>query len=116
MNLIDFTEKKNQKTLIEYLFRTMKEDDNIDVKKEFSIYTKPKLLVTNKKISYIKTKVYGILRGLTLEECVKKIHDESYELEVSTLDIKYKIQTKKEKNEIERQEKIHYALFKNYNF
>ena len=112
INLIDFTEKKNQKILIEYLFRAMKEADNIDIKKEFIKYTKSKLFVTNKEISYIKSKVYGKLRGLTLEECVKKINDESYELEVSTFDIKYKIQIKNENNEIERQEKIHYVLFK----
>ena len=66
----------------------MKEASNIDIKKEFIKYIKSKLIVTNKEISFIKTKDYGKLIGLTVEQCVKTIYDDSYELKASTLDFK----------------------------
>ena len=73
IHLIDFNEKKNQMLLVEYLFKANYKFDNIDVKKEFTNYTKNKIILSDKEISYIKSKIFGKFKNLSLLECVKKI-------------------------------------------
>ena len=47
--------------------------------------------MTNVEISKIKNKIYGKLNSLSLEDCLKKIEDPNYTLELYTVDIKYNI-------------------------
>ena len=65
--------------------------NNIDIKKEFWKYTKCKFLLTNVEISKIKNKIWGKLKNLSLEECIKKINDPNYILEIYSVDFKYNI-------------------------
>ena len=103
---INFSIRKNQKLLIKYIIMKWKKEDNVDAKKEFIKYTKVKLILSNSKISKIKSKIFGKLRGLNLEECIKKINDPNYTLEIYTSDIKYYIKLNKNNKEIERDKKI----------
>ena len=73
---------------VEYLFKGNNNFDNIDIKKEFVKYTKTKFLIPNKEISYIKSHIYGSLRNLSIEECVKQLNDPIYNLEIYSTDIK----------------------------
>ena len=36
------------------------------------------MILSNSEISKIKNKVYGKLRGLAVEECIKKINDPNF--------------------------------------
>ena len=69
---VDFSLKKNQKYLVEYIFNKLNKENNIDIKKEFSKYKKEKFLMTNVEISKIKNKIYGKLNSLSLEVLSKK--------------------------------------------
>lgn len=64
------------------------------------------MILSNSEISKIKSKIFGKLRGLNLEECIKKINDPNYTLEIYTSDIKYYIKLNKNNKEIERDKKI----------
>ena len=52
---IDFHLKKNQQNIIEYIFKTSENIENINIKTEYSKYTKIKLLLTPNEISRIKS-------------------------------------------------------------
>ena len=67
---------------MKYIFIKNKKEDNIDAKKEFIKYTKEKFILSNSEISKIKSKIYGKLRGLILEECIKKINDPNFILQI----------------------------------
>ena len=122
VNLIDFTEKKNQLLFVQFLFSEKNILENIGIKKEFVKYSKNKFLLTNKEISYIKSKINGTLRNLSLEECVHKLKDPIYNLEIYSTDIKYSIKTSNNNKEKDRtQKKIVFGIkdrfeyFKNKN-
>lgn len=99
-------QKKNQILFIEYLFREKNIIENIDIKKEFVKYSKNKFLLTDKEISYIKSKIFGTLRNLSLEECVYKLKDPIYNLEIYSTDIKYSIKNIKNNKVEDRNQKI----------
>ena len=80
--------------------------ENIDIKKEFTKYSNSKFIVSNKEIFYIKSNVYGKYKGLSLEEVLKKLDNNQYNLEISSTDIKYKINSGKKNKKIELSEKI----------
>ena len=92
--------------LVEYLFSEKKIIENIDIKKEFVKYSKNKFLLTNKEISYIKSKINGTLRHLSLEECVQNLKDPMYNLEILSTDIKYSIKNSKNNKEEDKAQKI----------
>ena len=83
---IDFSLKKNQKLVVEYIFNKLKKENNIDIKKEFTKYTKYKFLLSNVEVSKIKNRIWGKLNGLSLEDCIKK--DPNYTLEINSIDLK----------------------------
>ena len=58
--------------------------------------------MTNVEISKIKNKIYGKLNSLTLEDCIKKIDDPNYNLELCAVDLKYNIKLNKNSNNTER--------------
>ena len=92
--------------LVEYLFKENYKFDNIDVKKEFTKFTKNKFILSDKEISYIKSKIFGNFKNLSLLECVKKISDPIYNLEIYSSDIKYPFNNSKTNKIEERSECI----------
>ena len=89
ISYIDFHIKSNQSKLIEYIYSNNSNLENLNIRKEYYKYTKIKLLLNTKELSRIKSKVLGKLKGINILECIKKIEDESFKLEVLEFDIKY---------------------------
>ena len=76
--------------------------EQINIKEEFEKYTKFKLLLNNKEISWIKSHVIGKLKGLSIIEYIEQIKIKDIDIEIMSQDIKYFILSKTGKKEIER--------------
>ena len=74
------------------------------LQKEFIKYTKEKLILSNSKIS--KMKIYGKLRGLSLEEYIHNLNDPNFISQTYSSNIKYIIKLSKNNNGIETKEKL----------
>ena len=105
LSLIDFNIKKIQKFLITKLFKNNKDNEIINIKKEYSKITKIKLKLNSNEISKIKIKIIDKYKGLSLIECIAKLKDLNSEIEFISEDIKYNIKLKNNKIET-RDEKI----------
>ena len=68
MSLVDFNLKKMQKYLITKIFEDNKNNNLINIKKEYNKYTKIRLKLNSNEISQIKSNVIGKYRGLSLIE------------------------------------------------
>ena len=66
LSLIDFNIKKIEKFLITKLFQYIKDNENINIKKEYSKITKIELKLNSNEISKIKIKIIGKYKGLSL--------------------------------------------------
>ena len=62
--------------------------------------------MNNKEISYIKTTIFGKFRIIPLEECLKKLFNYIYELEILNTDIKYTVIDGNNKREKDSEEKL----------
>ena len=66
----------------------------MNIRKEYDKYSKIKLLLNTKEPSRTKTKVLGKLKGINILDCINKIEDESFKLEVLESDVKYEVKGK----------------------
>ena len=105
-HLIDFKIKKNQTNLLEYIYKHNTNIDTINIIEEFRKYTKCKLLLNNKEISRIKCQLLGKFKGITILECLEKIKNNEYDLEIMSEDVKYDIKLKNSNKITERKQKI----------
>ena len=99
LNYIDFNIKSNLCKLTEHTHSNNSNLENLNTRKEHDKHTKIKLSLNSKELSRIKTKVLGKLKGINVLECINKIEDESFKLEVLESDVKYLIKSKN--NELE---------------
>ena len=107
INKIEFNNKKNQSLLIEYIYRNNKDNiPFINIKDEIIKYTTESILLNNKEISRIKSKVVGKLKDLTLTQCLEKIIHNEFSLEIMSKDLKYNIKLNSKNRNVERSEKI----------
>ena len=114
INKIEFNNKKNQSLLIEYIYRNNKDNiPFINIKDEIIKYTTESILLNNKEISRIKSKVVGKLKDLTLTQCLEKIIHNEFSLEIMSKDLKYNIKLNSKNRNVERSEKI--IIFGNKN-
>jgi hypothetical protein len=74
-------------------------------KQEYKNYTTEPLLLSNKEISRIKSKVIGKFKNLGILEIIEKIRTENLNIVSYSIDLKYTISLKKNKL-IDRTEKI----------
>ena len=105
-HLIDFKIKKNQTNLLEYIYQHITNRETINIVEEFRKYTKCELLLNNKEISRIKCKILGKYKDITILECLDKIINEGYDLEIMSEDVKYDIKLKNSNKITERKQKI----------
>ena len=115
LSLIDFNIKKMKKFLITKLFENNKDNENINIKKEFSKITKIELKLNSNEISKIKTKIRGKYKGLSLLECIQKLKELNDEIEFISQDIKYNIKLKNNKTETREEKIIVIGIKKNLN-
>ena len=87
LNKVDFNIKKNQQNLIEYIFRNSNNIENINIKGEYNKYTNIKLKLNTNEISRIKTNITGAYHNLNISECIRKINDENFILDIIENDI-----------------------------
>ena len=98
----NFLPTEKEEVLLSYLRnsddKTLKNNmqvlENLNIRKEYDKYSQIKLLLNTKELSRIKSKVLGKLKGINILECIKKIEDESFKLEVLESDIKYIVKCK----------------------
>ena len=115
LSLVDFNLKKMQKYLITKIFEDNKNNNLINIKKEYNKYTKFKLKLNSNEISQIKSNVIGKYRGLSLIEYIDKLRDENEEVEIFSQDIKYNYKRKNNTIEIREEKIIVFGLKNNLN-
>ena len=88
LSLIDFNIKKMQKFLITKLFQNNKDNENINIKKEYSKITKIELKLNSNEISKIKSEIVGKYKGLSLLDCISKLKELNNDIEFISQDVK----------------------------
>ena len=94
-----------KKFLIIKIFESNKNNNLLNIKYEYSKYTKLKLKLNSNEISQIKTSKFGKYNGLSLLECIKKLKNKNEDIEYISQDIKWNFKGKNNAFE-NREEKI----------
>ena len=74
------------------------------------------MILSNSEILKMKSKIYGKLRGLSLEEYIHNINEPNFIFQIYSSDIKYIIKLTTNYNGIETKEILLYLEIKKENF